>query len=163
MVIVIDKDGEIVIVCVIEGDTLILDDIVLVCVNEEETEGVTDIVLEILGDIVTVTVLVLLGEFDIEAVFETVDVTDIDDVIELEILGDFEIETVFEDVILLDIVFVGLRDLVSELVGLILKLGDSELVGVIEAGIIKSRYATTPENTIEISLVQVINISRDVP
>ena len=37
--------------------------------------------------------------------------------------------------------------------------GVKETVGDIEAGIIKSKYATTPEDTIEISVVHKMKIS----
>ena len=135
----IDSDGEIVMVCVMDGDTLKLEDTVFVCVNEGETDVVIEVVIDGLEDIVVVTVLVTLGEFDKDTVIDIEGVIELLFVIELEILGDFDEETVFETVTLFDIVLLGLSDFVAELVGLTLKLGVTERVGLIETGITKSR------------------------
>lgn len=161
--IVTDKEGEIVIVCVKDGDTLTLEVTLFVCVNEGEIDIVVVCVSEALGETVFEIVLVILGD----CVDDTV--CDIDDVIEIledfveVILGDFETETVLEDVTLLVVVLLGLSDFVVELVGLTLKLGVIELDGLVETGITKSRYATTPEDTTEKSVFQVINISLPLP
>ena len=52
-----------------------------------------------------------------------------------------------------DIVFVEVEDTVLVFEGV------KETVGDIEAGITKSKYATTPEDTIEISVVHKMKIS----